>query len=136
MGLDQYFYAEPADEGELAYFRKANHLHRWVLATTDEQPESDNCTHIKITLGDLRNLVKQIDEILSLRESRKYKKAKELLVEYNLVPMGGFFFGSTEIDKNFWKELKEDRDTIDGMITQYYDSDDPDDTSLYYYAWY
>lgn len=136
MGLDQYFYAKPGDDAELAYFRKANYLHRWALATTEEQPESDNCTYIKITLGDLRNLVKQIDEILSLRESRKYKKAKELLDEYNLVPMGGFFFGSTEIDKNFWKELKEDRDTIDGMITQYYDSDDPDDTSLYYYAWY
>ena len=80
--------------------------------------------------------MKQIDEILSLRESRKYKKAKELLDEYNLVPMGGFFFGSTDIDKNFWKELKEDRDTIAEMLDKYYDSDDPDDTSLYYYAWY
>ena len=105
MGLDMYAeWFDPSDvivdeDGEIkteqfAYWRKHNALHGWFedLYRSKGGEDEFNCVHVDITLEDLDELEKGMQE-------------------NSLIPSGGFFFGSTDYDVNEYKE--EDTAFID-----------------------
>jgi len=94
MGLDMYMHTHRGainDTGdkvyeELFYWRKHNALHNWMAKLYDSRHAQDadydpefNCTALDLTRLDLLRL-------------------KADILEHNLVPVSGFFFGTTEYD--------------------------------------
>ena len=102
---------------ELIYWRKANQIHAWFVDTfMDGQ---DNCQIVYISWGvlqDLKDICKQVLEDRS--------RAEELLPT-----RGGFFFGSTEYDEDYFQDME---DTIADIET--ISLDDISDCDLFYRA--
>lgn len=95
----------PVDFGEISevitnvgYWRKANAVHQWFVINV--QGGEDNCRDAYVTEEDLQDLLQVCEEVLANPE-----KAAELLP-----PQAGFFFGSTEIDEDYFSDL---RDTVE-----------------------
>jgi hypothetical protein len=90
----------------VAYWRKANAIHGWfVNKLADGRDECQELYVPRQSLTDLRDL------------------CKELLVERNeedalekLPPMGGFFFGTYEIDDWYWDGLEYTRDRLTEIL--------------------
>lgn len=120
MGLDMSVYKKNRKTGEseeLIYWRKANQIHAWFVDTfMDGQ---DNCQIVYISWGvlqDLKDICKQVLEDRS--------RAEELLPT-----RGGFFFGSTEYDEDYFQDME---DTIADIET--ISLDDISDCDLFYRA--
>jgi hypothetical protein len=101
MGLDMYLYEKQVHE--VAYWRKANAIHGWIINTTNA---IDDCTPISLTKQDLYNLREVCIDVLNVHTS-------DYALEF-LPPTDGFFFGSSAIDEWYWNDLK---DTIDKLNT-------------------
>lgn len=99
MGLDMYLYEKQVHE--VAYWRKANAIHNWIINRSEEE---DNCTPIALTKQDIIDLRETCIKVL---ESNSAEYAME-----HLPPASGFFFGSTEINEWYWEDVK---DTIDKL---------------------
>ncbi len=102
----------------LGYWRKANAIHNWFVKNV--QGGEDDCGEYLVHFS---NLVKLRDV------------CKEALDNKNpdiLEPVSGFFFGSTDIDDWYWKDIKktyelmvelcQDPDIACGNIDVYYQS--------------
>lgn len=88
------------------YWRKSNQIHNWFVKNV--QNGVDNC-------GDYYVDVAQLQELLALvEESLKTKKAL-------LEPVGGFFFGSTDVDEYYWGDLKRTRKELKRELKFYDD---------------
>jgi hypothetical protein len=147
MGLDMYLYAQkfvsnspPFKEGsrheeivdaldaqafakghivtqmEVAYWRKANAIHGWFV-----DGEDDDCSPIHVPR---ESLVRLRDTCKELLTDKNPDKAEELLP-----PMGGFFFGSTDIDEWYWENVQETATLLDNILTEV-----PEDWSFEYQA--
>ena len=101
------------------YFRKHNYLMAWVEDTTNQAIE--NCADIDLTKGQLENLLASINEVLA-----DHEKAPELLPT-----QAGFFFGSTDYDEWYFKNLEYARSQLYGMV-----ADMADDELATFNAWY
>ena len=101
MGLDMYLYEKQTHE--VAYWRKANAIHGWIINYTNSV---DDCTPISLTKRDLCVLRETCQEVLSARTE---EAALQLLP-----PMEGFFFGSNGIDDWYWGNLE---DTVEKLNT-------------------
>lgn len=79
---------------EIAYWRKANHIHRWFVQNC--QNGVDECQKTNISR-------KQLEELLDTCKivEKDHDKAEELLPTQE-----GFFFGSTEYDKYYFDDIK------------------------------
>lgn len=79
---------------EVAYWRKANQIHNWFVANV--QGGVDNCQSSYVgrdNLEELLDLCKQVDSDNELADS--------------LLPTtSGFFFGGTEYDEWYFKDIK------------------------------
>lgn len=79
---------------EVAYWRKANQIHNWFVQNV--QGGVDNCQSSYVSrdnLEDLLDLCKQVDSDNELADS--------------LLPSAsGFFFGGTEYDEWYFKDIK------------------------------
>ena len=84
MGLDMYLYKKEVEE--VAYWRKANAIHGWIINHTNA---IDDCTPITLRKQDLYELREVCIKVL---ESNSKDLAEELLP-----PTSGFFFGSYEV---------------------------------------
>lgn len=105
------FTPEPAHimsiSDEVAYWRKANHIHRWFVDHV--QGGVDDCrTHSEVTEDALRDLVSTCKEVLANRN-----RAHELLPTRE-----GFFFGSTEYDDGYFKEVESTVKKIETIIRE------------------
>ena len=100
MGLDMFLFRKTIDE--VAYWRKANAIHGWIIRQTDSV---DDCTPIHISMHLLTSLRDDCLEVIKGGE----EKAWELLP-----PESGFFFGSNTIDEWYWQDIK---DTIEKLNT-------------------
>lgn len=79
----------------VAYWRKANCIHRWILEHTVGIDE-DKCQKIYLYGSKIKELVETCKEVLA-----DHNKAKDLLPV-----MEGFFFGSYEYDKWYFEDLE------------------------------
>ena len=73
-------------------WRKANQIHNWFV--TECQGGVDECQSTSVQPDQLKELISSIEEALETRDSA------------NLPPKRGFFFGSTEIDDDYWEDLE------------------------------
>lgn len=140
MGLDQYIYKSKVfnnknkceiakNETEIAYFRKVNPLHGWILRKTETNPKS-NCEYIELNKELLIELSKTLDRIMIKKAEEGIEKAINL--GWCIYPtMNGFCFGSTEYDSNYFDDIKYTKDTIDKIISEW-----DDDYKYYYYSWW
>ena len=75
-----------------AYWRKANQIHSWFVR--EVQGGEDNCGEYYVSSDKLL-------ELLAICKHSLENKDPALLL-----PQGGFFFGSTDIDEWYWNDIK------------------------------
>ena len=114
MGLDMYLYEKEVNQ--VAYWRKANAIHGWIINHTHA---IDNCSPINLTKQDLYDLHKACTDVLSDPD-----KAEQLLP-----PTRGFFFGSAVIDEWYWEDLRDTVSKLNTIIDQ-----SPEDVTFEYQA--
>jgi hypothetical protein len=80
------------------YWRKANHIHKWFVDNC--QDGEDDCKEYSVARESLEELRDSCQEVLNNKN-------------VGLLPTEeGFFFGSTDYDEYYFKELQ---DTVDGL---------------------
>lgn len=94
MGLDMYLYEKQVHE--VAYWRKANAIHSWII---NHANVIDDCTPINLTKEDLIQLRNVCTEVLNAH-------TEEVALDL-LPPASGFFFGSDAIDDWYWNNIEE-----------------------------
>lgn len=105
MGLDMYLYEKQVHE--VAYWRKANAIHGWIINHTGAV---DNCTPINLTKQDLYELRELCIKVLDVHTT---DYAEEMLP-----PTSGFFFGSNTVDEWYWEDIKDTIDKLNIALTE------------------
>lgn len=111
---------------EVAYWRKKNMLHKFILEQTGADPNM-NCTYVEVPRKTLCEFIDRVNKILKARGRHREELAKELLPT-----QGGFFFGVTEYDKWYYECLKSIRADLREIIQ----STDFTNQTLYYSCWW
>ena len=116
MGLDMYLekrskFAEQFideetgekyyDWEEVAYWRKANEIHKWFIDYLGLEGNF-NCEYAEVTKDDLENLIDTCKFVLG----RKDKNDAIKIAKEKLPTQEGFFFGDTEYDVYYYKHLE------------------------------
>jgi hypothetical protein len=97
----------------VGYWRKANAIHNWFVQNVQEG--KDECNEHYVSFEQLSELKSLCQKILKIKDIK--------LIEEKLPPTEGFFFGSTEIDENYFADLVETIQIIESL----------DSNSSYYY---
>ena len=105
MGLDMYLYEKQVHE--VAYWRKANAIHGWIISYTNSV---DDCSPISLSKRDLFVLR---ETCIAVLDAHTEEKAMELLP-----PAEGFFFGSTGIDDWYWSNLEETVELLNKALAE------------------
>lgn len=79
----------------VAYWRKANAIHQWFVDAV--QDGKDDCQEYYVEVGQLEKLISLCEEIL----------ADHALASDLLPTQEGFFFGGTEYDEWYFKDLED-----------------------------
>lgn len=83
---------------QVAYWRKANAIHAWFVRNV--QNEEDDCRRYYVSRDQLRELLNLVRLALEAYKSSPEKAA-------NFLPtQSGFFFGSTELDDWYKRDLE------------------------------
>ena len=93
-------------EREVAYWRKANQIHRWFVENVQEG--NDDCGNYYVERDQLVQLRDLCDSLLANRDN---KEALE-----KLPPRSGFFFGGTEVDEYYWSDLESTVEQINRAL--------------------
>lgn len=101
-------------EYPVAYWRKANAIHKWFMAL--DEYNDDNIGDVYVTRENLKELKRLCMQVLFTPS-----KADELLPTE-----AGFFFGSTEYDEWYLEKLKDTIEQINGIL------DANDDDGIHY----
>lgn len=88
-------------------WRKANQIHKWFVDNI--QDGSDDCHSYELEENNLRELLNLCKEILN--SNFRTEKAKELLPTES-----GFFFGSTEYDEYYFKDIEFTAKEIEKLL--------------------
>ena len=97
-----------------AYWRKVNSVHNWFVQNV--QNGEDDCGEYYVSHDKLK-------ELLTTARQALFHKDPSLLA-----PVGGFFFGSTDIDEWYWHGVK---DTIK-QLSKLTELPDFEELSFYY----
>ena len=84
-------------EVEAMYWRKANHIHAWFVDNV--QDGEDNCADYYVSLDNLKDLKAACADVLANKEDKVF-------IEDTLPPQAGFFFGSTDYDEWYERDLE------------------------------
>jgi hypothetical protein len=76
----------------VAYWRKANAIHAWFVEHCQEG--EDECQTSGVEREQLQELIDLCEKVLETKDASL------------LPPKSGFFFGSTEIDDWYWRDLR------------------------------
>lgn len=108
----------PANEivFEAAYWRKANHIHKWFVEHVQEGV--DNCGEYYVSRDTLEELVVTCEDVL-----KDHSKAEELLPTES-----GFFFGSTEYDEYYYWDIESTLRMLKPLLKK------TDQLSFYYHS--
>lgn len=88
------------------YWRKANAIHKWFVDNV--QGGEDDCKEYDVDIEKLKTLCSLLDKMLSMPKEEAVK----------LLPTtSGFFFGSTEYDEWYWKDIEETRDRLNELLS-------------------
>lgn len=101
MGLDITLKTSKSEK----YFRKVNFLIPFVESKNGFSLE--NCETVKLTKADLVDLVERCKEVLA-----HHSKAKSLLPTCS-----GFFFGGTDYDELYFKDVQEVHDEVSDLLS-------------------
>ena len=85
---------------EVAYWRKANAIHNWMVKNI--QYGKDDCGKYYFSPEKMQKLLDACYTVLS-----DFTK-----VEETLPPTSGFFFGSTQVDSDYWLDIEYTRDRL------------------------
>lgn len=88
----------------VGYWRKANAIHRWFVDHV--QDGKDNCHSYPVPRELLQELRDTCERVLAFRE----------LATAQLPPARGFFFGATELDEWYYRDLEETMRIIDAVM--------------------
>lgn len=91
---------------EVAYWRKANQIHAWFVEHC--QGGVDECQMTPIDMEQIKALYDLCSNLLANRDPGE---AAALLP-----PVGGFFFGSTDIDEYYWSDLEATVDQLRPLV--------------------
>lgn len=97
----------------VAYWRKANQIHKWFVDNVQEG--KDECTEHYVSYEQLMELVLLCRQVL---------QTKDALL---LPPIRGFFFGTTVIDEYYYADLKYTIETLTDI--------DPNEDYYYCSSW-
>lgn len=105
---------------EAAYWRKVNSVHQWFVKNI--QDGEDDCGSYNVNVEELMQLAKVCMSVHGYYLQNKdnhsgapNKKAKEFAAA-QLPVQQGFFFGSSEYDKYYFKDLKETIEMLRPLI--------------------
>ena len=84
---------------QVGYWRKANQIHNWFVQNV--QGGEDNCRDHRVSREDLQNLLQTVNLVLNAKGTPE----ESSIIEENLPPTEGFFFGTTEINEWYWEGL-------------------------------
>lgn len=87
---------------EAGYWRKANHIHNWFVENV--QDEQDDCGHYEVSRDDLICLLEVCKRLLKTYITNKTEANQ--LAQKELPTRAGFFFGGTEYDEFYWKDVE------------------------------
>lgn len=110
-------------EETVAYWRKANHIHQWFV--NNVQDGEDNCREYYVSRDDLRELVeacKTVKESLEKSGKKMYDDVEvftDTSVAEELLPtQAGFFFGGTQYDEWYVKDLDNTIAQLEPLIEE------------------
>lgn len=86
---------------KIMYWRKANAIHGWFVQNC--QGGRDECQETEVSADDLAKLRDTVAAILTTDDPA----ARDALARETLPPKDGFFFGSTEIDEDYYQDLRD-----------------------------
>jgi len=93
-------------EERVGYWRKANAIHKWFV---------DNCQE---GIDDCREAYVSFDQLIELLDTCRQVKNNHDLV-YSLLPyQEGFFFGSTDYDDWYWKDIDDTIEILENVIAE------------------
>jgi hypothetical protein len=104
---------------EVAYWRKANQIHRWFVENCQEGV--DDCKEYYVSFEQLEKLLSICETVLAAKN--------DTLSASLLPPMQGFFFGNYEFDEWYYENVSNTIDqlkeciinhTVDNGSTDYY----------------
>ena len=125
MGLDMYllkdFKETDEDYKKEAYWRKANAIHNWFV--NNVQNGVDDCGYYVVPKDQLEKLLEIVKEVLA-----DHSKAKKLLPT-----TAGFFFGSTDYDEWYFKDLEDTKAQVTKTLEHM--AVDPNSTYKYHSSW-
>lgn len=101
----------------VGYWRKANAVHNWFVQNV--QSGEDNCARYYVSPEKLKELRQDCKDALDL-----YLKGDNDGSANILEPTSGFFFGSTEIDDWYAKDLSKTIEIIDKCLSDKFDGYD------------
>ena len=95
---------------EVGYWRKANHIHNWFIQNCADRDYGgdpiDDCRPIEITVDKLEELLETCKKVLA-----DHSLAKSLLPT-----QAGFFFGSTNYDEDYFKDVEDTIKIIEPVL--------------------
>ena len=102
-------------ELRIGYWRKANQIHKWFVENVQEN--NDDCGTYSVSEEKLKELLGVVNRAL-------ISKSPEIL----LPTQGGFFFGSTDYDEWYVRDLEDTKK----IIEEWLNFSDKDKYELYY----
>lgn len=109
---------------DIGYWRKANHIHNWFVENI--QNGNDNCGEYYVGIDDLINLLEVCKEV-----KKDPERADELLPT-----VSGFFFGSTDYDEYYMKDIDYTIEILEEALSEKYIDENGREryTGDYYYS--
>ena len=93
-------------EEEVGYWRKSNQIHKWFVDNV--QNGEDNCKEYYV----------EIDDLMNLLDACKQVKADTSKAEELLPPQSGFFFGGTEIDEYYMRDIEHTIEILESILSE------------------
>lgn len=112
----------------VGYWRKANQIHNWFIDNV--QDGEDDCKEYSVSREQFQSLLDDVNTVLNAKGTPDEEGAIEDL----LPPKSGFFFGSTEIDEWYWRDLEDTKHLIEKILVEMdEDAKNPESWVDYYY---
>jgi hypothetical protein len=90
---------------EVSYWRKFNALHSWFV--TNVQIGVDDCGSYEVSQDHIDDLLLTLENTLAYRDPT------------DMMPVSGFFFGSTIVDEYYWQNMEDTYDKIYNISTTF-----------------